>query len=212
LPKFSAEQMPTLPLTEKEFEHLLASVPKALPDAQAELKRVRARSLFLLMRYSGLSIMDAGCLPKSEIEDTGAGYHRLVTQRNKTGSDVSVPIPSDVALEIIATPNDNDKFIMWSGDGRKKHHASKLSERLVKPCFVAAGLYAEDATMVSHRLRDTFACDLLSKGVPLEEVSKLLGHKSIKTTERHYSAWVKVRQDRAEALVVATWKKTTKAA
>ncbi len=39
--------------------------------------------------------------------------------------------------------------------------------------------------MISHRLRATFAVDLLQKGVPLEHVSKLLGHKSVTTTERH---------------------------
>jgi site-specific recombinase XerD len=48
--------------------------------------------------------------------------------------------------------------------------------------------------------------DLLEKGVPLEEVSKLLGHESIKTTERHYAKWVKGRQDRLDSLVSATWK------
>jgi site-specific recombinase XerD len=47
-----------------------------------------------------------------------------------------------------------------------------------------------------HCLRDTFAVDLLKKGVPLEEVSKLLGHKSIKTTEESYAKWVQARQDR----------------
>jgi site-specific recombinase XerD len=62
--------------------------------------------------------------------------------------------------------------------------------------------------MLSHRLRDTFAVDLLQKGVPLEEVSKLLGHESIKTTERHYAKWVKGRQDRLDSLVSATWTKT----
>jgi len=41
--------------------------------------------------------------------------------------------------------------------------------------------------MLSYQLRDTFAVDLLGKGVPLEEISKLLGHESIKTTERHYA-------------------------
>ena len=59
--------------------------------------------------------------------------------------------------------------------------------------------------MMSHRLRDTFACDLLENGVPLEEVSKLLGHQSIKTTEKHYAKWVKGRQVRLDALVSATW-------
>ena len=59
--------------------------------------------------------------------------------------------------------------------------------------------------MRSHRLRDTFAVDLLQKGVPLEEVSKLLGHESTKTTERSYAKWVKGRQDRLDSLVTATW-------
>ena len=46
----------------------------------------------------------------------------------------------------------------------------------------------------SHRLRDTFAVALLTKGVPLQTVSVLLGHSSINTTERHYAPWVKARQ------------------
>jgi site-specific recombinase XerD len=60
--------------------------------------------------------------------------------------------------------------------------------------------------MVSHRLRDTFAVDLLTKGVPMEEVSKMLGHESITTTERHYAQWAKGRQDRVDELVTATWR------
>ena len=52
--------------------------------------------------------------------------------------------------------------------------------------------------------------DLLEKAVPLEEVSKLLGHESIKTTERHYAKWVKGRQDRLDELVIGTWKKAIK--
>jgi len=59
--------------------------------------------------------------------------------------------------------------------------------------------------MMSHRLRDTFAVDLLEKGVPLEEVSKLLGHESIKTTERSYAKWMKGRQDRLDSLVTESW-------
>ena len=73
----------------------------------------------------------------------------------------------------------------------------------MRPLFEAAGV--RSGHMVSHRLRDTFAVDLLQKGVPMEEVSKLLGHTSIKTTEKHYAKWVKGRQDRLDNLVTATW-------
>jgi len=36
---------------------------------------------------------------------------------------------------------------------------------------------------------------LLEKGVSLETVSILLGHQSIKITQKHYAPWVKTRQD-----------------
>jgi site-specific recombinase XerD len=72
--------------------------------------------------------------------------------------------------------------------------------------FKAAGIVAR-GNMLSYRLRDTFAVDLLEQGVPLDEVSKLLGHESIKTTERHYSKWMKGRQDRLDSLVIGAWKK-----
>jgi integrase/recombinase XerD len=57
-----------------------------------------------------------------------------------------------------------------------------------------------------HQLRDTAAVEWLKAGIPLEEVSKLLGHASIRTTEKHYSPWVKSRQDRLDDLVMGTWK------
>jgi len=53
--------------------------------------------------------------------------------------------------------------------------------------------------------RDTFAVSLLLKGVSLHSVSKVLGHSSIKITERHYAPWVKARQDQLEAEVRRIW-------
>jgi integrase/recombinase XerD len=48
---------------------------------------------------------------------------------------------------------------------------------------------------------------LLQQGVPIESVSILLGHQSIRITEKHYSPWVKARQDQLEQFVMRTWKK-----
>jgi len=49
------------------------------------------------------------------------------------------------------------------------------------------------------RWRDTFAVELLLAGIPLEQVGALLGHASVPVTERHYSPWVKARQEQLEA-------------
>jgi integrase len=58
--------------------------------------------------------------------------------------------------------------------------------------------HGEPMSFHSHMLRDTFAVELLLAGVALEKVSKLLGHKSIRVTEKHYAPWVRSRTDQLE--------------
>jgi len=60
----------------------------------------------------------------------------------------------------------------------------------------------------AHRFRDTFAVELLKAGVPMERASVLLGHSSIKVTERHYSPWLRARQEQLEADVRRTWERS----
>lgn len=52
-----------------------------------------------------------------------------------------------------------------------------------------------------HRLRDTFAVRKLLAGFQLEDVSRLLGHSSVKVTETYYAKWVGARKLRLERLV-----------
>ena len=61
------------------------------------------------------------------------------------------------------------------------------------------GLVAERAGVEGfrpHRLRDTFAVSLLAAGVLMQYVSQLLGHSSLRTTERYYAPWDRSRRDR----------------
>lgn len=201
LPKIKVEEPPTLPLSTAEYKRLLAAIRKAVP----ETAQAKVHALFQLMRYSGLAIRDALTLERREIQrDDGKGVYRIVTARQKTGTHVSVPIPPDVASEILAVLNGNTRYVFWSGNGEEESITKTWAKYYIAPTFKAAGLSGE-GHMMSHRLRDTFAVDLLEKGVPLEEVSKLLGHTSIKTTERHYAAWIRGRQDRLDSLVMGTW-------
>jgi integrase len=61
--------------------------------------------------------------------------------------------------------------------------------------------------MLSHRFRHTFAVEMLLAGVPIERVSILLGHRTQRTTEKYYSAWVKERKQRLETEVKDACKK-----
>ena len=184
------DEPPTLPLTEKEYKALLAA---------AEGK---TRACIQLMRWSGLAVRDASLLRRDELRHEGRVY-RVVTDRQKTGTSVSVPIPPDIAKEVLAVANGNPTYIFWVEKGSEVGSSHRMGVN-IREAFDKAGIRSE-GHMISHRLRDTFAVDLLEKGVPLEEVSKLLGHTSISTTEKHYAKWVKGRQDRLDGLVMGTW-------
>lgn len=214
LPKINVDEPPTMPLTDEEYKQLLDALFVANPrrwDGKASTQGITAdrrawlHALIQLMRWSGLSIQDAVTLERVEIRhDDATGMNCIVTSRQKTGTDVSVPIPPAVAKEILAVANGNSRYVFWTGNGLGASLSRTVTTRYLRPLFEAAKIPC-DGHMVAHRLRDTFAVDLLQKGIPLEEVSKLLGHESIKTTEKSYAKWVKGRQDRLNALVTATW-------
>ena len=202
LPKMVIDEPPTLPLTDEEYNRLLAAIPVAL--AARPRRWAKARALIQLMRWSGLAIRDAAMLPVSALIKDGATY-RIVTKREKTGTDVSVVLPPEVAAELLALDvTQHPNYFFWNGKTDPKSFSSNWATKSVIPVFTAAGIKSE-GNMKSHRLRDTFAVHLLQHGVPMEDVSKLLGHTSIRTTEKHYAKWVKGRQDRLDSLVTATW-------
>jgi hypothetical protein len=60
----------------------------------------------------------------------------------------------------------------------------------------------------AHMFRDTFAVELLNKGVPIDRVSLLLGHSSVKVTEKHYAPFVKERQQQLENYAKMAWDET----
>jgi len=204
LPKIKIDESPTMPLTEDEYTRLLDAIYGTIEGKE---RQAQVHALIQLMRWSGLAIRDALTLNRGELQyDKNAMLYRIVTARQKTGTHVSVPIPEDVAQELLTVLNGNPEYVFWSGKGDEESITKNWAKYYVAPLFKAAKIQ-NGGHMMSHRLRDTFAVDLLQKGVPLEEVSKLLGHESIKTTERHYARWVKGRQDRLDSLVIATWKK-----
>ena len=128
--------------------------------------------------------------------------NRLFLYTQKTGVPVNAKLPEFVMATIEATPKVNEKYFFWSGVGKLDSAVRSWQTRLRK-LFELAKIPGGHA----HRFRDTFAVELLLASIPIERVSILLGHQSVRITEKHYSPWVRSRQELLEADLENAWKR-----
>jgi integrase/recombinase XerD len=151
----------------------------------------------LTMRWSGLAIRDASCLRR----DALGADNRLKTYRQKTGEFVYIKLRSDVAdiLRAEGERNIHPDYFFWDKSKRNGESQAKWVEGLLRDVYDAAGIAPRGA----HRLRDTFSVEFLSNGGLMQDLSKLLGHSTIQTTEKHYSPWDKSRQRHLDAAMDA---------
>ena len=188
---------PTLPFSREEVLRVLAAVNEykdEFPTRGADNAR-RIRALVLLLRYSGMRIGDAVSLTADRIEG-----NRLFLYTQKTGVPVNTILPDFVLKALDATPKVSHTHFFWDGTSNLETIVGSWRKRLVKLFELAKVKNAHP-----HRFRDTFAIELLLTGVPIERVSVLLGHQSVRITERHYSPWVRSRQEQLEADLVNAW-------
>jgi site-specific recombinase XerD len=176
-------QKPTMPFTAEEIENIL----KAAKDDE------RTRVLIQVMLHSGLRIMDVAMLKVDSLMD-----NRIRLHQEKTGEHVSVLIPKKVADDLRALPKKHPGYFFWTGRSTAVSAVGWWQQRLA-----AVFKKAKVRNGHSHRFRDSFAVGLLTAGTSLENVSRLLGHTSIKTTEQFYSPWIKTRQDALDAAVMS---------
>ncbi|MYE05856.1 MAG: tyrosine-type recombinase/integrase [Chloroflexi bacterium] len=171
----------TMPLEVSEVRALLTA-SKDQPKEQA---------LILLMRFSGLAIGDAVAMKREAVNGP-----ELTLRRAKSGELVTVNLPDPVVRAMASIRGANPEYFWWSGRGEPVTCAKYWRARL--------GIIADRAGVAGfrpHRLRDTFAVSLLGQGVAIEDVSALLGHRSILTTERYYAPWNRSRRERLRRIV-----------
>ena len=188
---------PTLPFTQEEMSALLAACERYTDwhghTGQENARRLRAFILFA--RYSGLRIIDAASCPVDRLSGS-----RLLLYTQKTGVAVYVPLPPFVVEALDACPRISARFWFWTGLGSKETLAGNWRRTFRCLCKIA-GVQGGHP----HRFRDTLAVELLLAGVPMEQISILLGHSSVKITERHYAPWVRERQAQLESHVARAW-------
>jgi site-specific recombinase XerD len=171
-------------LTEEELERLQQRVFK--------IKRLDlVKDLFLFACYTGLAYSDVKKLHKAEIEKAPNGMWWIRTRRQKTKERSQIPILAP-AMSIIKKYTDLNKL-----SAEDKILPVLSNQKLNSYLKEVADFVQIEKKLTFHVARHTFATTVtLSNGVPIETVSRMLGHTNLKTTQ-HYARIVdeKVAQD-----------------
>jgi integrase/recombinase XerD len=176
-------QCPTLSFSEEELERI-----------RGACNTEKHRLMVEVLVYTGLRISDVMRLGPDCLRDGNIFLHTA-----KTGVAVSVPIPEWLSEKLAKL---DAPYWFWNREGESSiETATGNARRAFRKIFRRASVNGH-----LHRFRDTASVRWLLGGVPLEEVSILLGHSSVRITERHYAPFVKERQVRLEELVRASWK------
>ena len=187
--------VPTLPFTREEVAAILEACGRIDNPNKFWIARARLRmhALILTLLYSGLRISDAIRLERSAV-DRATG--RLLLRMMKTRAPLYVRLPQ-IALDALhVCPKESERYFFWNGTC-DLHTAIKSARRSIDSILSLAGITDGHP----HRFRDTFAVELLLNGAELRTVQLLLGHKSIRTTERHYAPYVQSMQRLLDAAV-----------
>jgi site-specific recombinase XerD len=141
----------------------------------------QVRDIFLFSCYTGLAYADVKKLKRSEIVMGIDGQQWIYTSRQKTNTDSRVPLLPQ-ALALMAKYEDHPQCVDF-GLLLPVLSNQKMNSYL-KEIADACGIAKE---LTYHIARHTFATTVtLSNGVSIESVSKMLGHKNIRTTQ-HYA-------------------------
>jgi site-specific recombinase XerD len=154
----------------------------------------QVRDIFLFCCYTGLAYIDIKKLKRSEIGIGVDGERWIFTSRQKTDTPSKIPL-LPTALQILKKYEDhprciNQNLLMPVLSNQKMNDYLKQ----------IADLCGINKVLTFHIARHTFATTItLSNGVPIETVSKMLGHQSLRTTQ-HYAKILdlKVSQDMKE--------------
>ena len=164
------------------------------------------RDIFLFSCYTGLAYIDTQKLTHQNINLGLDGNKWIFTKRQKTKTTSNIPLLPQ-AESIVEKYKDN-KTCINSGKLLPVLSNQKMNAYLKE----IADLCGIEKELTYHIARHTFATTVtLSNGVSIESVSKMLGHKSIKTTQ-HYAKILdsKVSQDMGNLKLILQQKKEDK--
>lgn len=166
-------------LIQKEREFLSADDLAKLENVQLEEYRLRkVRDTFIFSCYTGISYADVMLLTKQNVVKGIDGKEWIVTKREKNGNQVKLPLlekASDILkmYEFDRNCMVNNSLLPIISNQKMNSYLKEIAQE----CKVTTNV-------TFHLARHTFATTVaLSNGVPIETVSKILGHRKLSTTQ-----------------------------
>ena len=143
----------------------------------------RDRSMFLLMLRCGLRIGEVASLQMGDLF-LGEEYPRIVVRgKGSRERGVYLSRQAEMALQeyLAERPACKSEFVFLSYL-EKGLSTTAIHDRLLK--------YREEASIqiTAHRLRHSFANDLLNADAPVTSIQKLMGHRWIESTQTYVMA------------------------
>ncbi|WP_066633743.1 site-specific integrase [Labilibacter marinus] len=136
------------------------------------------RDLFIFACYTGLAYIDVQQLQPENLVIGIDGDHWIQTQRQKTNTSLMIPL-LPIAIGIISKYKNNPKAM--NKDSLFPAISNSTINIYLKEIADMCGI---NKNITFHMARHTFATTItLSNGVPIETVSKILGHTDLATTQ-----------------------------
>jgi integrase len=130
----------------------------------------------------GFRINEASIMQWSDIDfDNSVIY----LYRSKVSNDDFIPMTKRLRTTLLNRQKAVEGEYVFPG--RYGGHKTIQNNRALEAAFRRAGI----SDISTHNMRKTFATRLLSRGAAITDVQHLLGHASVKTTEKAYAAFVK---------------------
>ncbi|MAM29590.1 MAG: integrase [Flavobacteriaceae bacterium] len=151
---------------------------KSLEKYIFKIKRLeRVKDMFVFCCYTGLAFKEMANLKKTDINKGFDGKLWVNVDRSKSGKEYRVPLLPNAKKISEKYKNHPSKYVL--PDITNQNFNAYLKE--------IASVLGIEKRLTHHIARKTFATTvLLANDVPMEIVSKLLGHSKIQTTQDHY--------------------------
>ncbi len=167
---------------EVERDFLIEDELQAITSKDFGTERLNhVRDIFVFSCFTGLAYADVQKLKRSEVARGIDGDYWIFTSRQKTETASRIPL-LPTAVDILEKYKDYPACVN-SGKALPVLSNQKMNAYLKE----IADVCKIHKSLTFHIARHTFATTVtLSNGVPMESVSKMLGHKNLKTTQ-HYA-------------------------